>query len=135
MICSKCGIDKPEESFAFKNKAKLKRHTICKECQRAYKLKHYYSNKEAHYERNKKTLNKISDFILEYKKNHPCCICGESTPECLDFHHLHGKTGEIARLRRGGSLDKVRNEIKKCIVLCANCHRKIHAGIIKMPED
>lgn len=34
-----------------------------------------------------------------------------------------------------GSLLKVEEEINKCIILCANCHRKLHAGIIKLPAD
>lgn len=130
MICNKCGQEKVEDGFPFKNKASGKRATICKECQRAYKLEHYYNNKEAHYERNKRTEQKISIFIDEYKRSHPCSVCGETSIECLDFHHLGNKEMEIAKLRKRGSIDRVKNEISKCIVLCANCHRKVHAGTI-----
>lgn len=130
MKCNKCGIDKNAEEFPFKNKKLNKRSSICKECQREYKLKYYYNHKETHYERNKKTKQKITDYINDYKKTHPCLKCGESTIECLDFHHLGNKEIEVAKLKGYGSLNKVKNEISKCIVLCANCHRKLHAGTI-----
>lgn len=132
MKCNKCHKEKPEEEFPFKNKALNKRSSICKECQWEYKLAHYYSNKEAHYERNKKTEQRISQYIDNYKRTHPCSICGESAIECLDFHHLRDKEVEVAKLRRKGSLKKVIEEIDKCVVLCANCHRKVHAGTITL---
>lgn len=130
MKCNKCGIEKPIEEFPFKDKALNKRSTICKICQREYKLEHYHNNKEAHYERNRKTNERIANYIDSYKRTHPCLICGESAIECLDFHHLGNKEIEIAKLRRKGSINKVINEISKCIVLCSNCHRKVHAGTI-----
>lgn len=81
MICNKCGIDKDETEFVFKNKTKGKRHTICKECQKQYKLKYYYDNKQSHYERNNITRAKIAEVIDNYKENHPCILCGESSDE------------------------------------------------------
>ena len=64
MICKKCGIDKKESEFVFKNKKLNIRHCVCKECQRNYKRAYYYRNKESHFERNKKTLEKIDSYIL-----------------------------------------------------------------------
>lgn len=132
MICNKCGIDKDETEFVFKNKTKGKRHTICKECQKQYKLKYYYDNKQSHYERNNITRAKIAEVIDNYKENHPCILCGESSKECLDFHHLHDKDVEVSKLRTFGSIRRVIEEIDKCVVLCANCHRKVHAGTINI---
>lgn len=129
MKCSKCHIDKPEEEFPFKSKALNKRSSVCKECQREYKIKYYRNNKESHYKRNNETEKRIVEYILEYKRGHPCCICGESSPECLDFHHLRDKDIEVSKLRTNGSIKRVIEEISKCVVLCANCHRKVHAGI------
>lgn len=132
MICSKCNQDKPEEEFCFKDKSLNKRHTVCKVCQREYKLKYYYSNKESHYKRNQKTNDKIADFIDDYKRKHPCIVCGETAVECLDFHHLKDKDIEVSKLRRKGSINRLITEISKCIVLCANCHRKVHAGTLNI---
>lgn len=56
-----------------------------------------------------------------------CKWCGEHNPICLDFHHTNGqKVAEISLIAR----DKTKlleKELTKCIVLCANCHRKQHS--------
>ncbi len=76
----------------------------------------------------RETLREIRDgkdrFLYEHKMNHPC-PCGMADPRCLDFHHLDRATklfniGEHS----GWSLEDVIEEGAKCIVLCANCHRK-----------
>lgn len=130
--CNKCKIAKEELEFVFKCKEKNIRQSICKECQKTYKLKHYYQNKEAHYKRNKKTENIIRDYINSVKIQ-GCSLCDEKEISCMDFHHLKDKNDEIAKMAKKGSLEKVKKEIKKCIVLCANCHRKLHAGLIAYP--
>lgn len=132
MMCKKCKIDKPEEDFPYKNKSLNKRSCVCKKCQKEYKRKYYYLHKQSHYDRNKKTEERIKKFILFYKENHPCIICGEICTACLDFHHLGDKSDNISNLYRKGSISKVIDEINKCVVLCANCHRKLHAGIISL---
>ena len=132
MICKKCKIDKEESEFVFKNKKLNIRHCVCKECQKVYKKTYYHENKESHIKRNEKTLKKIDSYILDYKLQHPCILCGENAPECLDFHHIKNKVAEVGKLRKKGSFSKVVEEIKKCVVLCANCHRKVHAGTLKI---
>jgi len=53
---------------------------------------------------------------------------GESDPVVLEFHHLGDKDDEVSRLMgRGASLEALMREIKKCSVVCANCHRRITA--------
>jgi len=45
----------------------------------------------------------------------------------LDFHHIKGKDFTISeKVREGCSLDTIKKEIEKCILVCANCHREIH---------
>lgn len=134
MICTKCKVDKPDTDFPFKNKAKGKRSTVCKECQKGYKLSYYYNKKESHYRRNKETENKLREICREYKLAHPCLVCGEVTPECLDFHHLRDKKDDIAKLIKSGSVKAVTEELDKCVCLCANCHRKVHAGLIDLSD-
>jgi len=52
---------------------------------------------------------------------------GESDPRVLEFHHVRGvKEDDISSLiGRGSSLQRLKAEVEKCDVLCANCHRKI----------
>ena len=67
----------------------------------------------------------------EYKTTLKCEQCGESHPACLDFHHLSKETkvSTLNRLARNKGKEAVLAELAKCIVLCANCHRKLHWGI------
>lgn len=128
--CSKCKSNKLEEQFPFKNKVKGIRSSVCSICQREYKLKHYYSNKQQYYDRNKVTLDRLTEIANEYKETHSCEKCGENDTCCLDFHHIDRdkKDDTISNLRNMGSEKKLLIEIGKCIVLCSNCHRKLHAG-------
>lgn len=57
-----------------------------------------------------------------------CCICGYSkSVAALEFHHLDAKTKEF-QLSSGNcrKLEEDLNEARKCILLCANCHREVH---------
>ena len=65
-------------------------------------------------------------------KSGGCVVCGEKDVCCLDFHHLYNKSFNLASAREV-STERIKEEIKKCIVLCANCHRKLHAGKINFP--
>ena len=61
-----------------------------------------------------------------------CAICGYSKCQAaLEFHHLDPrvKEGKVADLIGNRSYSRARIEAKKCVLLCANCHREVHAGL------
>lgn len=63
-------------------------------------------------------------FVLEYLLDHPCVDCGVTNPIVLDFDHVTGeKIGNVSEMIKSGSLRGIKEEIKKCEVRCANCHR------------
>jgi hypothetical protein len=65
--------------------------------------------------------------IEDYKKQQQCKNCGMSDYRCLDFHHTRDKEFSIGiAVSAGIALDKIFEEIAKCDVLCANCHRIVH---------
>lgn len=128
--CSKCKKEKPNSEFPFKNKAKGIRSSICQKCNRVYKREYYYRNKDTHYARNKKTELKLREYALSVKDK--CVICVETEKCCLDFHHVGEKDKEIAKIIKNGSMKKLLYELTKCVVVCSNCHRKIHAGVVKL---
>ncbi len=67
-------------------------------------------------------------FILEYLQMHPCVDCGETDTIVLDFDHVRGKKSFcITTVMMSSSLKRIIQEIAKCDVRCANCHRKRHA--------
>jgi len=80
------------------------------------------------YERRKKVIN-------EYKLGKGCLICGyDKCPSALDFHHLNPEEKEriISSMIASCSWKKVLEEIKKCVVLCANHHREFEEGLLDL---
>lgn len=64
--------------------------------------------------------------MLQFLCAHPCVDCGERDPVVLEFHHVREKKRDnVACLLRGTyEWRTVAAEIAKCVVLCANCHRR-----------
>lgn len=72
---------------------------------------------------------KNREFVAEYRATHSCVDCPENDPACLDFDHddPSKKSVDISKAIKSYSLEKLKEEIAKCTVRCANCHRKRHA--------
>ncbi len=71
---------------------------------------------------------RVTAWLLTHKQANPCA-CGESDVACLEFHHRESGGKEFGIGSRSGiTLTKIQREVAKCEVLCANCHRKGHAG-------
>lgn len=80
----------------------------------------------------------LRKWVYDWKDDRDgCSECGNSEVVCLDFHHeTDEKNGTIAQLIGDGrSKDVIRSEIRKCTVLCANCHRKKHFVPPRLPDD
>lgn len=61
--------------------------------------------------------------MWNYLRSHPCVDCGELDPMVLQFDHLRDKTMAVSKLLGDGySWTRILQEIKKCVVRCANCH-------------
>jgi hypothetical protein len=126
--CNKCKSDKLDVDFNFnKTKGRLEYH--CKSCHSNYLKDHYRRNKVYYVEKATKRTNEIREWFQEYKTTLKCSKCGESHVACLDFHHVDPKSKDIEIclcIARGWTKERIMNEIAKCIVLCSNCHRKLH---------
>lgn len=124
-VCFKCGIEKPLEDFGTNKSKKNGYQSRCKDCQKEYRRKHYIDNIDAYKKKARKNKLKVRQLIVDSKVG-GCVRCGENHPSCLDFHH----PDDNKELTIGGPGDhgylRVKKEIEKCIVLCANCHRKHH---------
>ncbi len=84
----------------------------------------------------KKRREKLRMMARDYKGGQ-CMLCGyKRYPGALDFHHLDSKKKEFGISVRGltRSWEKIKAEIEKCVLVCANCHREIHAGISQPPS-
>jgi len=97
--------------------------------QKKYQKKWYLKNKEHVIKRQKEKRHEIKEMIIKYKEVHPCILCGENRHYVLDFHHPNKeeKDKSISYMaRKCYSMGAVINEIEKCIIFCANCHRELH---------
>lgn len=127
-VCNECKQTKPLDRFA-KNRTKPDGlHTSCKDCKNKYNSTYYKGNTSYFRSKTKDTRVRLAKWIHEYKLTQKC-KCGESHPACLQFHHTDKskKDFEIAvAARMGYSIERIIQEIKKCEVICANCHFKFH---------
>lgn len=127
-ICNHCKQSKEEIYFSKDKQKKDGLQPYCKECGKIYRAKTYYKDsklKDSIIKRNKERQRNVKEFVLSYLLTHPCIDCGEKDPVVLEFDHLGNKKIEVSRLIRDKySLSTVCQEINKCEIRCANCHRR-----------
>ena len=78
---------------------------------------------------------KIRNLAIVYKGS-KCQICGyDRYVGSLNFHHIDPASKEFGISQDGltRSWERVKREIEKCILLCANCHAEVHDGITQLP--
>lgn len=130
IVCNRCLLEKDESEFNWRWKTLGTRQRTCRECQKAQKNDWYRRNAgthKAHVHQNRiRTTNDAREFLYEYLSTHPCVVCGETDIRVLEFDHVRGlKRAAIATLLKNGfSIDVIQEEIEKCEVVCANCHRR-----------
>ena len=137
-MCTVCKKIKDPADYYFRDKPNNRLHSQCKEC---YKVKrenfmgaHYAKYGDQYRTRAKirKTALK-KDYqagIASYLEDKSCEKCGINDIRVLDFDHIapDQKSFSIARgINNGWSWEVIMQEIKKCRILCANCHRIVTA--------
>jgi hypothetical protein len=115
-LCKYRKIKQPETNFetVSANNGKTYRRLQCRTCKQAQQ---------------NKRRQKIYTWLVEYKKTLSCSRCGFADYRALEFHHLEPNRKDFAIadfMSRGASSARISKEIKKCVVLCANCHRIEH---------
>src|ERR1051326_1382193 len=83
-----------------------------------------------------KRRRKIKEFAVAYKGG-KCQVCNyDRYLGALDLHHIDPTTKEFGIGDKGytRSWERVQKEADKCILVCANCHREIEAGITQLPD-
>lgn len=136
--CCYCKKNKPPVEFHKNRTTKDGLCTRCKECNievvKQYYKEHGYKN--ATVARAKKRINGIKIYIDTIKAQTGCKYCQEHDSCCLDFHHINGddKLYNIGNIL-SRKLQTVLDEIAKCIIVCSNCHKKLHAGRNMVPSS
>ena len=119
---------KPLIEFAWRRKSKGQRHNYCRPCSRDYHREHYLANKQRYVEQAAARKHRVrieqTMKLLAYFREHPCVDCGEMDPVVLEFDHLADKDFAIGTALARYGWTRIEAEIRKCEVVCANCHRR-----------
>lgn len=111
-VCNTCGKNLPIESY-------YKGMAACKEC---------HNDRVLYNQRNLK--KECVDYL-----GGKCCVCGyDRCQGSLEFHHRDPEQKDFGLShKRRHQFEELKKELDKCILVCANCHREIHAKIIDAP--
>jgi len=121
-ICTSCEESKPITEFQLAKRYRGGRLPRCRLC-----VKKYPANRKTAIEASTRERRKRNhEFLLDYLRVHPCVDCGESDPLVLEFDHVRGeKLKDVSRLAHDThALVVIEEEIAKCEVVCANCHKR-----------
>ncbi len=121
----------------FTPKSLLRRNMIyshCRECSQTLNAERYELNSDA--------ISRRRAIIWQYLAPQ-CVICGfDRHHSALDMHHILGKESEVTELITYvtlvpsiTSLESLLVEARRCVALCSNCHRMLHAGVVTLPNE
>lgn len=132
-ICTNCDQELSEDNFNKRKKSADGLASRCKQCHATYNRGWYAKVRETRLPQILDRRRKLLERNSELKSSMGCKVCGERAAPCLEWHHLDPtiKEGEPTILATS-SWNKFLEEIKKCVVLCSNCHKKLHAGLISI---
>ncbi len=121
--CPECLLALPIASFP-------ERGRRCLDCRRAGIRRHYAANRPYYLAKAKARQRRVNAenraWLISYLLEHPCIDCGMADIRVLEFDHRDRDTKVLAvavLACDGYSLDRVKAEVAKCVVRCANCHR------------
>jgi len=155
-ICKTCLVPKEDKEFPWYSKKKGTQSAHCIPCYAKIRKKKRLNNLDKRREENRKSYERNKDKrkqeVLRYQKENKdkvagwqkkqrikrkkeffdwkatlkCSNCPENHIACLEFHHVDPSTKEGLISKLKDSPIRLKKELKKCIVLCSNCHRKLH---------
>lgn len=115
--CTACTETKPLDDFYMKTDGYA--YTYCKICMNSKRVKYF-----------KDIKIKAALYM-----GGSCYLCNYSKCyEALEFHHKNTDEKDFSiSSHRGTNFEKLKQELDKCVMLCANCHREVHAGLHTLP--
>lgn len=134
--CIDCCQTKDKNQFRWKNKSLLRRISRCRECDVIYRSDVHEGNKEQFLANNKRNYKRLRRIVDKHKRD-PCVDCGQHFPPCaMDFDHRDPSTkiAKVSSLVYRGSKRLLLEEIAKCDLVCAVCHR-IRTHLKKRPNS
>lgn len=132
-VCRKCKQQLDLVQFSTDRSSKDGLYAYCRICKNNTAKQRYANNTDYQNQVKERCRNrsKVVTEIIQEAKASGCCKCPEKEPVCLAFHHLDPNEKDFSvASQRNANPERVRQEIAKCIVVCHNCHAKIHANIL-----
>lgn len=129
IVCKKCNKEKSITEFYADKKSSTGKRSWCKKCDNKRKLEWNKRNSEYRKKYNRERYKKFKKQVVDYLGGE-CAVCGIIDDVCIyDVHHLDPSKKEFNIGDPSYSVfDKIKSELNKCILVCANCHRRIHWG-------
>ena len=127
--CPKCHSMLEIEAFSWSIRQQ-RGGSYCRTCQSAYSKAHYRRNAHLHNRRRANNRKRYQvrnrTLIMEYMRTRSCVDCGERDTRVFEFDHVQGeKSAEISfMVQRGYGWRRIEKELAKCVIRCANCHRR-----------
>jgi len=131
--CTRCGEMKRLDEFPpVRRSEPQKLQTWCRGCFSEANKRNYWKDPVPERERvarnSARRRAESRRRAVEYLLAHPCVDCGERDIVVLQFDHLRDKSFDLsAMIASGTSWARIETEIAKCVVRCANCHRRVTA--------
>ena len=103
--------------------------TWTRDQQNAAWRKWYAKNAKRKYGWQKRRRRELRKWWDEIKATKQCERCGESDPDCIQFHHRDPNEKDVTlsnAVGQGWPKERLLAELAKCDPLCANCHLKHH---------
>lgn len=122
--CCTCKQVKPLADFNRLRKAKDGRQPSCRACNAAYHRNNWDRHMSQIRARRARRRAANKAYIVGYLRGHPCVDCGKTDIVVLELDHLRDKLANVSSLIQNGELRRIHEEIEKCDVVCANCHRR-----------
>jgi predicted nucleic acid-binding Zn ribbon protein len=136
-------------SAKFNNQGKTRHHkgNTCRVCNKLILAQQNFCSKDCReilYSKNKKErVKKSGKYVISWRqrtklravfyKGGCCQICGyDKSVRALQFHHYITGEKDFSISRVSKSWQAIKNELDKCILLCANCHAEVHEGLFSL---
>ena len=126
--CSKCNVSKEFSDFSKDSTRKDGHDPHCKSCKSAYqkaRFKQDSAYRKAQNDHHRDHVNRNREYVYAILQKSKCIDCEDDRWQVLEFDHVNGtKRKSICdMIRLGFSISSIDNEIAKCEIRCANCHR------------